>query len=260
MAQNHANSPLLRSSRPVSCHFCRSRKLRCSRQLPCDNCSARGIICQLYGAATQTSTPSRRSGRKRTAIVSRLHKPENVVESSQFVQTAVEIAPSTTSTPVTDGNALPRRIVSVNDAEWLERENVDQSSAVSPSSFTRRHTMTDMSGLVVVFDRQDHLSQMSHPRDHQNDNLHLSKPLRPQPANRAGEMYLAPALRGIQGARREVPPRHHVYPPRHPLSVITKPGARALQRPRPANTSQARPGGIALERDCNHHLLVVHSG
>jgi hypothetical protein len=34
--------------RPVSCHFCRSRKLRCDRQSPCTNCQTRGVQCTLY--------------------------------------------------------------------------------------------------------------------------------------------------------------------------------------------------------------------
>lgn len=34
--------------RPLSCHFCRSRKLRCNRQSPCANCESRGIRCTLY--------------------------------------------------------------------------------------------------------------------------------------------------------------------------------------------------------------------
>ncbi|OQD81270.1 hypothetical protein PENANT_c028G10021 [Penicillium antarcticum] len=42
-------------SRPVSCHFCRTRKLKCSRQFPCSNCTSRGKECQLYPIfATQT--------------------------------------------------------------------------------------------------------------------------------------------------------------------------------------------------------------
>lgn len=45
--------------RPVSCHFCRSRKLRCSRESPCSNCVSRGISCTLYPAhANSVEIPS----------------------------------------------------------------------------------------------------------------------------------------------------------------------------------------------------------
>lgn len=39
--------------RPVSCHFCRTRKLRCDRESPCSNCSARGVTCHLYAPDTK---------------------------------------------------------------------------------------------------------------------------------------------------------------------------------------------------------------
>lgn len=39
--------------RPVSCHFCRTRKLRCNRESPCSNCSARGVTCHLYAPETK---------------------------------------------------------------------------------------------------------------------------------------------------------------------------------------------------------------
>jgi hypothetical protein len=51
------NSARSSRSRPVSCHFCRSRKLKCSRQFPCSNCTSRGATCQLYPPSSLTTSP-----------------------------------------------------------------------------------------------------------------------------------------------------------------------------------------------------------
>lgn len=76
--------PGVRSSRkrPVSCHFCRSRKLRCSRRFPCPNCTSRGIACELY--ASQPADPQPESvvgdaGPNNLDILARLQRLEDIV-------------------------------------------------------------------------------------------------------------------------------------------------------------------------------------
>jgi hypothetical protein len=76
--------------------------------------------------------------------LSRLHKLEDVVlgakegrraSSTEEVQQDAKLA---SGGPAVPPMTRPKNILSTNDAEWLERENVDQSSTVSTSSRARR--------------------------------------------------------------------------------------------------------------------------
>lgn len=70
-------------SRPVSCHFCRSRKLKCSRQFPCSNCTSRGKTCQLYPTTTSPASPrypaDQLPSNDHTDVLARLRRLEEVV-------------------------------------------------------------------------------------------------------------------------------------------------------------------------------------
>ena len=70
-------------SRPVSCHFCRSRKLKCSRIFPCTNCTSRSKTCQLYPDTVLPATPQYQteelSSNDRTDILARLRRLEEIV-------------------------------------------------------------------------------------------------------------------------------------------------------------------------------------
>lgn len=140
--------------RPVSCHFCRTRKLRCNRESPCSNCSARDITCHLYASDAQPcasnklgvvelrNAPDPRDDQSR-AILNRLERLEQALLSNT----------STTATSAQPVNALAGRMPinptsvetgiradyprnepqSATDAELLERECVDQCCEVRDS-------------------------------------------------------------------------------------------------------------------------------
>lgn len=138
MSPNTARERVSRH-RPVSCHFCRSRKLRCSRQFPCANCTTRGLDCQLYSAQAASARESTSLRNRDEALVdangqilSRLKKLEEILLRSKDPQVISELADlGKSSLPESQ---LPERQAKkrdINDAEWLERECMDQSSSVS---------------------------------------------------------------------------------------------------------------------------------
>ena len=117
--------------RPVSCHFCRSRKLRCSRQLPCSNCSTREISCQLYGPQTPCSISKSDTANPPETFDSIASTP------LQRQQDSVE-SPSNPTSPENKSwegfcqaasSLLYRngRQNPITDAEWLESRCIDQS-------------------------------------------------------------------------------------------------------------------------------------
>ncbi|KAL4886399.1 hypothetical protein BJY04DRAFT_204705 [Aspergillus karnatakaensis] len=89
--------------RPVSCHFCRSRKLRCSRRFPCPNCTSRGISCHLYHSHVLEPRPENQG----TDILARLQRLEDIVlRRSENTSTSVDMTPSRAT----------------EEARWLELE------------------------------------------------------------------------------------------------------------------------------------------
>lgn len=140
MPLNKDNERLTRQ-RPVSCHFCRSRKLRCSRQFPCENCSTRGINCQL-----EVWQPSQSSGEKRKrhpserddpGVQARLRRLEDIVlgkshDASTSTQTDIAFARDVSPLQAQAHHRQEHR-TKVTDAERLERECLDQTWLVSSS-------------------------------------------------------------------------------------------------------------------------------
>lgn len=127
--------------RPVSCHFCRSRKLRCSRQFPCPNCTSRGIDCQLYGSKAETPAydtnanyNQNESEQSSLDILKRLNRLEKIVLKPGW-QTS---SPSTNTTLPRQSQQLlhnqQESLAVVNDAELIERECMDQTSQVGIDS------------------------------------------------------------------------------------------------------------------------------
>ncbi|KAJ5467561.1 hypothetical protein N7475_005313 [Penicillium sp. IBT 31633x] len=70
-------------SRPVSCHFCRSRKLKCSRIFPCSNCTSREKTCQLYPTppppASLDDQTDKSASNSHTDVLARLQRLEEIV-------------------------------------------------------------------------------------------------------------------------------------------------------------------------------------
>ena len=114
--------------RPVSCHFCRSRKLRCNRHFPCPNCVSRGIECKLYGPGpTKASSTQDVPGKHDSELLARLQRLEDMVMSHNTPEKALHTTPPLLTRPrPRDGRRL-----AMTDAEWLETEGVCQSSMVS---------------------------------------------------------------------------------------------------------------------------------
>ncbi|KAL2828464.1 hypothetical protein BDW59DRAFT_49762 [Aspergillus cavernicola] len=111
--------------RPVSCHFCRSRKLRCSRRFPCPNCTSRGISCQLYASQPLESCSEGNNGGETSTptldILARLQRLEDIVLRKS------EQAPPVVSNPASDNIATQSRSPgseqhATEDARWLEIE------------------------------------------------------------------------------------------------------------------------------------------
>lgn len=129
-------------SRPISCHFCRSRKLRCSRQFPCVNCTSRGIACQLEGPSTLSvssidDAPDSSTESFQENVLSRLHRLESIVIGQNEHDHAHTPASQTGSRP-----GPPRRRGKgdlttsltgrspVVDVDWLESQITHTGSAV----------------------------------------------------------------------------------------------------------------------------------
>ncbi|KAJ0416097.1 hypothetical protein BJY00DRAFT_326470 [Aspergillus carlsbadensis] len=120
--------------RPVSCHFCRSRKLRCSRRFPCPNCTSRGISCELY-ASQPPENPSEdnlNSNADATTanILARLQTLEDIV-----LQTNKQIS-TPESHPIPDDVLTQSRSIwgeqyATEDARWLQLEcSIQEMSSV----------------------------------------------------------------------------------------------------------------------------------
>jgi len=137
--------------RPVSCHFCRTRKLRCNRESPCSNCTARDITCHLYALESQHGAFNKlgiTEGRNLPRSHDEPSRP--ILERLERLEQALLNNTSTTSTSAQSVNA-PAFRMPVNptpveigiradglrnepqpatDAEILERECVDQCCEV----------------------------------------------------------------------------------------------------------------------------------
>lgn len=114
--------------RPVSCHFCRSRKLRCSRQLPCSNCISRGIDCGLYSPLASIDKPQNSNSHETADILTRLKRLEEIVlptdrQSSRAQDPKPDRRRSRPQLERKDKQAAA-------DAIWLEAECASQVSCV----------------------------------------------------------------------------------------------------------------------------------
>ena len=138
-------------SRPVSCHFCRSRKLKCSRTFPCTNCTSRGKTCQFYPdtllpASTQYQTEELSSNDTADILV-RLRRLEEIVitngqASSPLGQTTTQ-ASSLPSPPVPKPNQpymVDEGQPSAAAVTWLEGEITSSGSTVGLNQNHARST------------------------------------------------------------------------------------------------------------------------
>lgn len=129
-------------SRPVSCHFCRTRKLKCSRQFPCSNCTSRGKECQLYPTFA-TQALSIHSDTKRldnqahdfnTDVLARLRRLEDIVIGSGTGQSPNQTA-SHASSPARKADrqctSQQAETSSAAAVDWLEGEITSPGSTVS---------------------------------------------------------------------------------------------------------------------------------
>ena len=114
--------------RPISCHFCRSRKLRCSRHFPCPNCETRGLKCQLYTSQSlpTSSRPSHRgiSSDFNSEVLARLQRLEEIVLPPRHENSGPRVESPQETDLVESGSGT-------NDSELLERECLQQVSSVS---------------------------------------------------------------------------------------------------------------------------------
>ncbi|KAL2841581.1 hypothetical protein BJY01DRAFT_257013 [Aspergillus pseudoustus] len=123
--------------RPVSCHFCRSRKLRCSRRFPCPNCTSRGIPCELYASQPAEihfeENSNKAPGSITADILARLQTLENIVlHKDKHIST-----PESDLTPdslLAQSRSIWGEQNATEDARWLQLECSIQSmsSAVKP--------------------------------------------------------------------------------------------------------------------------------
>lgn len=131
-------------SRPVSCHFCRSRKLKCNRQFPCSNCTSRGKTCQLYPTTALSASPQYHTdglpGNDHTDVLARLRRLEDIVITngpgySPLVQDTTQ-ASSLPSPPDPISNQpymIREGQSSAAAATWLEGEITSSGSLVGLS-------------------------------------------------------------------------------------------------------------------------------
>ena len=125
--------------RPVSCHFCRTRKLRCSRQFPCPNCTTRGINCQLHTSQalpvntrrTKEDEPNGREDLSNPELLARLRRLEDIVMRSGG-QTASSSGVDRVRPVQTHFQTQQHRTESATAvSDRLERECMFQDSSVS---------------------------------------------------------------------------------------------------------------------------------
>ncbi|KAL3494736.1 hypothetical protein BJX62DRAFT_26785 [Aspergillus germanicus] len=120
--------------RPVSCHFCRSRKLRCSRRFPCPNCTSRGISCELYASqppeTVSENNPNSSTDTTTANILARLQTLEDIV-----LQKNKQIS-TPNSNPVSNDLLAQSQSIwgeqhATEDARWLQLEcSIQQMSSV----------------------------------------------------------------------------------------------------------------------------------
>jgi hypothetical protein len=134
-------APRSSRSRPVSCHFCRSRKLKCSRQFPCSNCTSRGTTCQLYPTPSLSTSPQNEVEElpvdSNPDVLARLRRLEEIVvgtgKPSGPLEQAVTQAPSLPS-PSTWRSEHPYMMhqgqSSAAAVNWLEGEITSPGSTV----------------------------------------------------------------------------------------------------------------------------------
>ena len=107
--------------RPVSCHFCRSRKLRCSREAPCSNCISRSIRCGLE--VTPGASP-RKSSHAEPEVIDRLRKLEELLgnQDSQLDNSLKHSSESssTHAQQVHKSTTSPQIELLDKDVAWLE--------------------------------------------------------------------------------------------------------------------------------------------
>lgn len=142
--------------RPVSCHFCRSRKLRCNRESPCSNCSARGITCHLYasdirpcatdqfGIVGRSNVPDSHDDLSQ-GILNRLERLEQALLSNtsttatstqSWTRNTLGASKALTTTPAEKGirfGPVGKEPQLATDAELLEMECVEQCCEVRDS-------------------------------------------------------------------------------------------------------------------------------
>lgn len=138
MVRNDAQPASLRH-RPVSCHFCRTRKLRCSRLFPCPNCTTRGLNCQLHSSKPLATNPRNKKvepdGREHLTnpeLLARLQRLESIVLKTGGLASS-EIA-ALAKVPLVEAAQNTQnygRESVTTDPDWLERECVFQDLSVS---------------------------------------------------------------------------------------------------------------------------------
>lgn len=124
-------------SRPVSCHFCRSRKLKCSRHFPCSNCTSRGATCELYPTASFTTPQYELGGLPENPnrdILARLRRLEEIViGGGKTTEQPTSQAPSVPSPPIRQSEhpyMMHQGQSSAAAVNWLEGEITSPGSTV----------------------------------------------------------------------------------------------------------------------------------
>lgn len=140
-------------SRPVSCHFCRSRKLKCSRQFPCDNCTSRAIACHLYPAESRPSSIQDRfdgpSNSLNADLVARIRRLEEIVIGNGSAPVPLSRAENQTSSlpfpsqKEQQPQASPEEQSFVATVDWLEGEITSRSTVLYPSHIRTVQNRTD---------------------------------------------------------------------------------------------------------------------
>lgn len=136
-------------SRPVSCHFCRSRKLKCSRQFPCSNCTSRGTICQLYPTPSSPglqSDPEELPFTSNSDVLARLRRLEDIVighgKTPTLSEQATAQSPSVPSPPTRQFEhpyMMHKGQSSAAAVNWLEGEITSPGSTVGEYPPRRYH-------------------------------------------------------------------------------------------------------------------------
>jgi Fungal Zn(2)-Cys(6) binuclear cluster domain. len=134
-------------SRPVSCHFCRSRKLKCNRQFPCSNCTSRGKTCQLYPTTalpTSPQLPIDGLPDNHTDVLARLRRLEEIVITNGAAYSPLGQDITQASSLPSPPNPVPNQPYMIQEghssaaaATWLEGEVTSSGSLVCLSWWDR---------------------------------------------------------------------------------------------------------------------------